>query len=224
MAWTLADRLGSPAPPRYTRDMGTIKGWALTAAALAAAIWGIIAAGPEWAEAIVQGIAAVGGVVYWLYRSRPKVTLRLWEHANGVYIELANTGNRVAKQVKLHCDPPIPYSTATATSRRSKRIGPTEDFGDMDRGQRHTLLIRLKPKSGRALDTLEKSVFQVSHNRAFWFGRHTSRLDMGGSGWHWLSYTDAGTPLSYMSASLKEGLDTQNEHLERVGDLLEDSL
>ena len=63
----------------------------------------VLWAGAEWSEAIVQALAAAGGLWYWAYRSRPRVTLRL-RNSNGVYLELANVGNRVAKQVKLSCD------------------------------------------------------------------------------------------------------------------------
>lgn len=197
---------------------GTVKRifvWLIAAAILSALITLILWAGHEWAEAIVQAVAAVGGLGYWMYRGRPRVTLRLWQRGGGVYLELANVGNRVAKRVRLHRDPPIAAHPSEKTP-----IGPTEDIGDMDRGQRHTLLISYPD----GIDTLEKSIFRLSHDRSYWFGRHTSTIDMGGSGWNWLDQGDAGTPIAHMSTLLNKHAKKQEEQLDRIGDLLEDGL
>ena len=204
-----------PPTPRWVDTAKRSVLWLLAAATLAALITFTLWVGSEWAEAIVQAVAAAGGLGYWMYRSRPRVTLRLWQRDGGVYLELANVGNRIAKRVRLHRDPPIAAHPSEIT-----RIGPAEDFGDMDRGQRHTLLISYPDGIG----TLEKSIFRLSHDRTFWFGRYTSTVDMGGSGWNWLDQGDAGTPIAHIFAYLKKHAKDQERQLERIGDLLEDSL
>lgn len=64
--------------------------WLLAAAAIAAIIAFALWAGAEWSEAIVQAIAAIGGLLYWLSRGRPRVTLRLLSRS-GLY-ELGRVG------------------------------------------------------------------------------------------------------------------------------------
>ena len=110
-------------------------GWLLAAIGVALVVALVLWAGDEWSEAIVQGLAALGGLWYWAFRSRPRVTLRL-RNSNGLYLELANVGHRVAKQVTVRCNPPIPWEIAPR-----EEFGPVEDFGDMDRGQRYVVLV-----------------------------------------------------------------------------------
>ena len=88
--------------------------------------------GSEWSEAIIQGFAALGALWYWAYQSRPRVNLR-WLFSGAHYLELTNTGNRVAKQVQIKCDPPIPWNKTgidpDGSNTRPYHFGPIEDFG-----------------------------------------------------------------------------------------------
>lgn len=179
---------GSGSDPTSDTDIAGTRAalWLLVLVTVYALVRFILWADAEWAEAIVQAVAAAGGLGYWMHRSRPRVTLREWHRHGNVYIEVANVGNRIAKNVELSCKPPIPFDP----SSRREMID-IEQFGDMDRGQRHTLMIQLR--SGH--DTMEATVFAVSHDRTFWFGRHTSTLDMTGSAWKWILRSDAATPL-----------------------------
>ena len=93
----------------------------------------------EWSQAVIQALAALGGLWFWLYRSRPRVVLRLKSN-NGLYLELANVGSRAAKKVEMRVDPPIPWKTTLGLAPR-EQFGPVEDFGDMDQGQRYVVLV-----------------------------------------------------------------------------------
>ena len=73
--------------------------WLLLAGGVLVVLVLCLWAGAEWSEAIVQGAAAIGGLLYWDYRARPRVTLRILS-GNGLYLEFVNVGNRVAKHVR----------------------------------------------------------------------------------------------------------------------------
>ena len=169
--------------------------WLLALVTLYTLIRFILWADAEWAEAIVQAVAAAGGLGYWIHRSRPRVTLREWHRHGNVYIELANVGNRIAKNVELKCKPPLAFDPV---SRRE--MIDTEQFGDMDRGQRHTLMIQLQ----NTHDTMDATIFTVSHDRTFWFGRHKSTLNMTGSAWTWILRSDAATPLDDIATAVQK--------------------
>ncbi|MXW63034.1 MAG: hypothetical protein F4028_10230 [Acidimicrobiaceae bacterium] len=97
-------------------------------------------AGSEWSEAFVQGLAALGALWYWAYRSRPQLTLRIL-CPDAFYLELMNVGNRVAKQVRVKCAPPVPLSELGIDSDESVVFGPVEDFGDMGPDQRYVVFL-----------------------------------------------------------------------------------
>lgn len=159
---------------RSGRSLG---GWLLVAVAVALIVVLMVWAGADWSEAIVQGLAALGGAWFWAYRSRPRVTLRL-RSADSVYLELANVGNRVAKEVRVRCDPPIPWNTTMAISSKAE-FGPVENFGDMDVDQRYVVPVGGLSKATAA--ALEETTFAVSHKRTWGFGRRESTIRFGDS-------------------------------------------
>ena len=149
--------------------------WLLVAIGLALVIGLLIWAGHDWSEAIVQGLAALGGAWFWAYRSRPRVTLRLTS-SDSLYLELANLGNRVAKHVEVRCEPPIPWKTTLALAPREE-FGLFEDFGDMDRDQRYVVLFGSPGKA--TASALENTTFEVSHESPWGFGRRKSKIRFG---------------------------------------------
>lgn len=154
---------------------------------VAALGWSVYLVGPQWAEAVVQGIAALGGLGYWAYRTRPRVNVRIWERHSWVYLEVSNVGNRIAKNVELRFDPPI---TRRDQQGGTAKIGPNETFGDMDRGQRYVIVIGYY-----GMEHLEKGSLRIAHDRPYWYGTRTATLDLGGSGWNWVAPEDIGVPL-----------------------------
>ena len=131
--------------------------------------------GAEWGQFVIQALAAIGGLWYAFYRSRPRVTLRL-RMTNFIYLELANVGNRVAKEVQVRCDPPIPLPRVD----KEDGFGPVEDFGDMDRDQVYVL--PLDHPGPHIADILDKATFEVSHESTWWFGRRKSTIRFRGAG------------------------------------------
>ena len=118
--------------------------------------------GAEWSQAIIQGLVALGGLWYAAYRSRPRVTLHLRIEQTLVYLDLANIGNRVARQVKVKCDPPIPLKKTLGPQHSHELFGLCESFGDMDRGQRYEMAVG-KSMGSELADELDKATFTVSH-------------------------------------------------------------
>ena len=185
------------------QKMKRAAGWLLVLGALLAvtvllawkgAEWGETRA--EWGQVIIQGLAALGGLWYAAYRSRPRVTLQLRIDKTLVYLDLANVGNRVARRVKVKCEPRIHLRETLSPDQSNEWFGPCEDFGDMDRGQRHTMAIggSMGGGLGGVLDTV---TFTVSHESAWVFGPRESSLQFRGSGLRHVSlnkgqYADAG--------------------------------
>ena len=157
--------------------------WLLAALAVALAAVLVRWVGSEWSEATVQGLAALGALWYWAYRSRPRVNLRIL-HSGGLYLELMNTGNRVAKQVRVKCDPPIPWSeigvTAISGDTRQDLLGPSGDFGDMAPDQRYVIMFG--SASPRTVEVLDKTRFEISHEGTWGFWRRRFPMQFGGSG------------------------------------------
>lgn len=171
--------------------------------------WGV---GSEWSEAIVQGFAALGALWYWAYRSRPQVNLRLL-HSGGLYLELMNTGNRVAKQVRIKCDPPIPWSetgvTAVGSTERGQ-FGPIEEFGDMAPDQRH--LIIFGTPSPRTAEALDATRFEVSHEGTWAVRRRKIPMQFGGSGARVSPRDITATPFGEIEKALK----AQQKELDKI--------
>ena len=170
--------------------------------ALAALIVWLV--GSEWSEAIVQGLAALGALWYWAYRSRPRVNLRLL-FSGGLYLELTNTGNRVAKQVRIKCDPPIPWSNTGITSdganTREYLFGPIEDFGDMAPNQRYVVFFGSPlPQIVEALDT---TGLEISHESTWGIRRRRFNMRFGGSGVQRSSPDITATPFDEISQAVK---------------------
>lgn len=180
-----------------------IAGWFVVAAVVAFAVllvWGV---GSEWSEALVQGFAALGALWYWAHRSRPRVNLRLL-HSGGLYLELLNTGNRVAKRVQIKCEPPIPWSETGVTaigSTERDQFGPIEDFGDMAPDQRH--LIIFGTPSPRTAEALDATRFEVSHESTWAIRRRKIAMQFGGSGARASLRDIAATPLGEIEKVLK---------------------
>lgn len=107
--------------------VGRIGAWVLVALAGYSVGCFVFWAGAQWSEAIIQALAAIGGLWYWAYRSRPRVTLRLMKGVD-MYLELTNVGNRVAKQVRLSSHSSVrflPYYQTLSLSMSSGSIGTT---------------------------------------------------------------------------------------------------
>ena len=174
----------------------------LVAGAVAGLVWLVMKAGAEWSEAIVQALAAIGGLGYWAYRGRPRVTLRLLGSSLDLYLELTNVGNRIAKRVTITCDPPIPWDVTVRGAPKDK-FGPIEEFGDMDRNQRYVVLFG---HSGRpeSIEALDKTTFEVSHDIAWGLRRRKSTMRFGGSGLHYsFSSESVGTPMGEVADILR---------------------
>ena len=198
-------------------------GWLLVLGALAGlavllvrkgADWG--ETGAEWGQVIVQTLAALGGLWYWAFRSRSRVTLRLLS-SSGLYLELANVGNRVAKQVEVRCDPPIPWYETLAMAPRGE-FGPVEDFGDMDRNQRYVVLVGSPVPL--TVDVLNETTFTVSHESTWAFRRRKSIIRFGGSGARSSLGEGAATPIGEIAETVKghsQKLDEIKGAIEAVG-------
>ena len=183
-------------------------GWVLVLALLVAAACLIRRAGSEWSEAIVQAFAALGGLAYWAYRSRSRVALRL-KSSNGLYLELVNVGNRVAKRVEMTVDPPIPWNSTLVKAPRGE-FGPVEDFGDMDQGQRYVIFVG--SPTPHTVDVLDATTFVVSHESTWGFRRRKLTMRFGGSGGRSDLGEGAATPIGEIAKTLKN----QTQTLEKV--------
>lgn len=103
-----------------SRKMKRRRGWLLVAGVLVVLTVAVVLValkgrewgetGAEWSQVIIQALAALGGLWFWVYRSRPRVTLRVGMR-DSIYLDLANVGNRVARDVQVTCKPPIPMDT-----------------------------------------------------------------------------------------------------------------
>ena len=171
-------------------------GWLLVIGALVGVVCLIRWAGSEWSEAIVQGFAALGGLGYWVYRSRPSVTLRL-RMTEFIYLELVNVGNRVARQVQVKCEPPIPLPKL----REEDQFGPVEHFGDMDRDQHY--VFPLDHPGRHIANLLDTATFKVSHERTWGFGRRESTICFRGAGARRSIREDAPTTLGEIAKTAK---------------------
>lgn len=174
--------------------------WLLALAAIVL-LWLLVAERADgWtSEAIVQVLAGLGGLGYWAYRSSSRVTARLsitsWASAS-LYIE--NIGNRVAKQVRVECNPPIP----TVEKEGEVRLfGPVEDFGDMDRGQCYR--VPVVTHSMQLASVLEGSTFRVSHESTWGFRRRTSTIRFGGGSAERYTQEDPATSLDAIAAGVR---------------------
>ena len=183
---------------------------AVGAALAALLVWWV---GPEWSEATVQGLAALGALWYWAYRSRPRVSLRLL-HSGGLYLELMNRGNRVAKQVWIKCDPPIPRSeigvTAINGNTRQDLFGPIGDFGDMAPDQRY--VITFGSTSPRTVEVLDKTRFEVSHESTWGLRRRKEPMQFGGSGAQVSLQDITATPFGEIAKTLE----AQQKELDKI--------
>ncbi len=190
-----------------------IAGWLFVAVGVALAALIVWLVGSEWSEGIVQGLAALGALWYWAYRSRPRVNLRLL-FSGGLYLELTNTGNRVAKQVRIKCEPPIPWdSTGIASDGGKTRqylLGPIEDFGDMAPDQRYVVFFGSPlPQTVEALDA---TGFEISHESTWGFRRRRSNMRFGGSGARRSMPEITATPLDEISQAVK----AQHKELDKI--------
>ena len=159
--------------------------------------WGVI--GAEWGQAVVQGLAALGGAWIWAYRSRPRVTLHLGMRGL-TYLDVENVGNRAAKQVQIRCDPPIPVKEWLGADGDVDDFGPVEHFGDMDRGQRYSVAVA--GFGPHVVSGLENTTFEVSHESTWGFRRHRSTLTFGGAGVRRGSSENASTPLGEIASAV----------------------
>lgn len=175
-------------------------GWVLVALALVLLVIVVRRVGADWSEAIVQGLAALGGAWFWAYRSRPRVTLRL-EMRGTTYLAVENVGNRVAKRVQVKSDPPIRLEE-TLQGDAEGEFGPVEDFGDMDRGQRYAVPVAWVGAEGNFVGLLEATTFEVSHESTWGFRRYKSTVRLGGAGVRRAARDDASTPLSKIAAGV----------------------
>ena len=182
--------------------------WLLVAGVIAAFTVVPLLVGNDWADVVVQAEAALGVAGFWAYRNRPRVTLRL-RNNNGLYLELANAGNRVAKQVTVNCKPVLPWKTLLATAAREE-FGQDEDFGDMDRGQHYVVM--LGSLGEHTASVLEKTSFVVSHESTWGFRRHRSTIRFGGSGGRSTVREEAPTAIGEIAKTVKE----QREKLDKM--------
>ena len=177
------------------------------AALIAFTLW----AGHEWAEAIVQTAAGLGGLGYWAYHTRPRITLRIIKTRRYAYLELRNVGTRPARQVRIHCEP-FGLFGIVKDDKAWKRFGPVERFGDMDRNQRNTVMIG---KGGELLHNyLDKNSFTVSHEPTWGFRKRTSTFKFGGSGWRKTFERDHATPLGELVSTVKGIRETLEDNTE----------
>lgn len=164
--------------------------WSLAVAVLVLLWLCVPVLADEWSsEAIVQGLAGLGGLVYWGSRSRSRVTIKLSvRHNFSADISIENVGNRVARQVRVKCKPPIPLwqdgppistrQTQEEDDESGRHFGPVEHFGDMDRGQRY--IVPLVWGDRGVEDVLEQRTFEVSHESTWGFRRRRLTLRFGG--------------------------------------------
>ena len=175
-----------------------VAGWLLVVVLVLLLIWFMDEFGIEWSsEAIIQALAGLGGLGYWAYRSSSRVTARLavkYGFTASLYIE--NVGNRVAKQVRVECDPPIPIEER---EDKVRLFGPVEDFGDMDRGQCYRVPIVMGQEQVDSV--IERSTFKVSHESTWGFRRRKSTIRFGGSAERY-TQEDAATSLEAMAREL----------------------
>ena len=162
----------------------------------------------EWSQAIIQALAALGGLWFWLYRSRPRVVLRL-KSSDGLYLELTNAGSRAAKKVEMRVDPPIPWETTLAMAPRGQ-FGPVEDFGDMDQGQRYVVLVG--SPTPHTIDVLNATTFIVSHESTWGIRRREFTRRFGGSGGRSDLGEGAATPIGEIANTVKK----QGQTLEKI--------
>ena len=144
------------------------------------------------------------------------MTLRLLS-SNGLYLELANVGSRVAKQVEVRCDPPIPWYDTLAMAPRGE-FGPVEDFRDMDRDQRYVVLVG--SPGPLTVDVLNRTSFTVSHESTWGFRRRKSKMRFGGSGGRSSLGEGAATPIGAIAETVKghsQKLDEIKRAIEGVG-------
>ena len=175
-----------------------VAGWLLVVVLVLLLIWFMGKFGIEWSsEAIIQALAGLGGLGYWAYRSSSRVTARLAvTHGWTASLYIENVGNRVAKQVRVECDPPIPI---VEREDEVRLFGPVEDFGDMDRGQCYRVPV---VRANRQLDSvLEGSTFKVSHESTWGFRRRKHTIRFGGSAERY-TQEDAATSLETMAREL----------------------
>ena len=187
--------------------------WLLVLVALVGVVGFMLWAGDEWSEAIVQGLAGLGGLWFWVRRTRPRVTLRV-RSRNGAYLELSNVGSRVARQVTVRCSPPIPWQTTLAMAPREE-FGPVEDFGDMSPDQRYVVLVG--GPGPRLVDVLDRTTFEVSHERTWWVGRCKSTMRFGGSGGRSTLNDDAPSSIGEIAKTVER----HGEKLDKIGNAIE---
>ena len=202
------------------RTMKRMVGWVLVALLLVLFVMLVRWVGAAWSEAIVQGLAALGGVWFWAYRSRPRVTLHLGMRGL-TYLDVENVGNRAAKQVRIRCEPAIPVKEWLGADGDVDDFGPVEHFGDMDRGQRYSVAVA--GYGAHVVSGLENTTFEVSHESSWGFRRHRSTLTFGGAGVRRGSNENASTPLSKIVsvvsehgqklANINRSIDTVAHHL-----------
>ena len=185
-------------------------GWLFVVGVLAGAVCVIRWAGSGWSEAIVQGLAALGGAWFWAYRSRPRVTLHLGMRGL-TYLDLENVGNRAAKRVQVRCDPPLPLKEMLGATGDLGDFGPVEHFGDMDKGQRYSVAVA--GYGPNVVSALENSTFEVSHESTWGFRRHKSTLTFGGAGVRRGASEEASTPLSKIASAVSG----HGQKLDRIG-------
>ena len=162
-------------PVTVKRTMLRAASWLLVAVVFALLMVWLVNVDAERGQVVVQVFAALVGAAFWASRSRPRVTLRLGS-GKSLYLELANTGNRAAKNVQVRSDPPIPVSELMMTLPRREHFG-LEEFGDMDRNQRYVMPISsLGPQ---VVELLDRTVFEVSHESTWGFGRRKTRIHFG---------------------------------------------
>lgn len=187
-----------------------ILGRLLVLGVLAGAICLVRRAGSQWSEAIVQGLAALGGAWFWAYRSRPRVTLHLGLRGL-IYLDVENIGDRAARGVQVRCHPPLPIKELMGATGDIGDFGPVEHFGDMDRGQRFSVAVA--GFGSNIVSTLENTTFEVSHEGTWGLRRYRSTLTFGGAGVRRGSREDASTPLSKIASAVSG----HGQKLDKIG-------
>ncbi len=193
--------------------------WSLALLLAMGVVAAVRLAGAEWSEAFVQGLVAIGGVLALTYRNRPRVRIRFL-HRHALYLEIVNTGNRVAKQVVVNVHPPIDYrSTGRGSVGGREEFGLREGFGDMDRDQRYVVYLGSSAKVPFTKDT----VFEVSYKRGWWFGWQSVRVTYGGSGWDFSLGSDRGTAEGDLVQAIQnfdKKMDRMTDAIKVIGDRL----
>ena len=162
--------------------------------------------GAGWAEVAVQAAAGLGGAGIWVWRGRPRVTLRLGLR-HSIYLDIENVGNRAAKDVRVNCTSGIHFVKPREGRDPERVFGPEEQFGDMDRGQRYEVPILLAGENSQ--DVIDGLVFEVSRQRIWGLGRHGQTLALGGPGLRLSTQENSATPLAGIAddtAQIKESL------------------